>query len=232
MKKFVIALCLALLIAPVSQAGRACEGDGEAWQLELIGFSKNGAYVAFEQISCNDGEGLRYSETSFVSVKNNRLEAEITTHIDFESMSLASAKLRTLEVPTLMKKYGIIPGNQGRFIGITPPHRDTTISEFFALDRSYGLSIALKPAVYTRDDRCTKAPQLLIVKLSVGGRTRDLQRDTRLPDSRACAYGYEMRSAHLYGRSLAVFVSYQTLPASWGSGQGADIRWMVVTGLL
>ena len=230
MKKFVIALCLALFIAPISNASEISPLEGEAWQLELIGFSKDGAYVAFEQMKTNDGDRRAYAETSFVSVKNNRLEAEIPTYFEFEETSWADAKRSTPDLPALMKKYGIIPGNQGRFIGITPPHYETPISEFFALDRSYGLSIATKPAAYT-GDRCTKPPQLLVVKLSVGGKTRDLQRDTRLPDSRECAYGYEMRSAHLYGRSLAVFVSYKT-PAPFASGQGADIRWMVVTGML
>ena len=220
MKKFVIALWLALFIAPSSLAA-------EASHLELIGFSKNGAYVAFDQFGIYDGRGTPYIHTSFVSVKNNRLEAEIKTEVDLEGETVAQlrAKAKT-QIAAAMKRYGIAAGNQGRFIGITPPHMYTTISEFFALDRTYGLSIAMKPAMNT-GDLCTEAPQLLIVKLEVSGKTRDLQRDTRLPTSRECAYGYELRSAHLYGRSLAVFVSYQTR-----GFEGADSRWMVVTGML
>jgi len=168
-----------------------------------------------------------YIYTSFVSVKYNRLEAEVKTVIDIEGATMAQARAKVKPaVAAAVKKYGIIAGNQGRFIGITPPHMYTTISEFFALDRTYGLSIATKPAVNT-GDLCTEAPQLLVVKLEGGGQDRDLQRDTKLPASRACAYGYEMRSAHLYGRSLAVFVSYQTR-----GFEGADSRWMVVTGTL
>ena len=220
MKKLLIALCLALFIAPLAHAA-------EASHLELIGFSKNGAYVAFDQFGTYDGRGTPYIHTSFVSVKNNRLEVELKTEVDVEGVTVAQLRAKAkMQIAAAMKKYGIVVGNQGRFIGVTPPHRYTTVSEFFALDSTYGLSIASKPAVNT-GDLCTEAPQLLIVKLTVSGKTRDLQRDARLPASRACAYGYEMRSAHLYGRSLAVFVSYQTR-----GFEGADSRWMIVTTLL
>ena len=220
MKRLLIALCIALFTAPISHAA-------DAAHLELIGFSKNGAFMAFTQFGVSDGSGFPYAYTSFVGVKNNRLEAELGGVLEVDSATTEQARAKTrVQVAAAMRKYGIIVGNQGRFIGVTPPHIYTTISEFFALDRTYGLSIATKPAVSTVE-YCNAPPQLLIVKLTASGKTRDLQRDTRLPASRDCAYGYEMRSAHLYGRSLAVFVSYQTV-----GFEGADSRWMVVTGML
>jgi len=82
MKKLLIALCLALFVAPVSRAA-------EASHLELIGFSKNGAYVAFDQFGIHDGRGTPYIYSSFVSVKNNRLEAEIKTEVDLEGETVA-----------------------------------------------------------------------------------------------------------------------------------------------
>ena len=220
MKKLLIALCLALFFAPISQAG-------EALQLELIGFSRNGAYVAFEQTGKIDGKGGSYAETSFMSVKHNRLEAMVRTSVKFRPELLADAKLRNLEIPAMMKKYGIVSGNQGRFIGITPPHKDTTISKFFTLDRMYGLSIATKPTSTDMGGACAGFSELLIVKLEVSGKIRDLQRDTWIPAASPCAYGYQMRSAHLYGRSLAVFVSYSDV-----GFEGDDSRWMVITGML
>ena len=221
MKKFVLVLCLAFFVAPIALAA-------EASHLELIGFSKNGAFMAFTQFGTQDGSGFPYAYTSFVGVKNNRLEAELGGVLKVDSATIEQARAKTrVQVAAEVKKYGIIAGNQGRFIGVTPPHLSTTISEFFAFDRTYGLSIATKTAISTVE-YCNAPPQLLIVKLMVGSdQTRDLQRDIRLPGSRQCAYGYEMRSAHLYGRSLAVFVAYQTV-----GFEGADSRWMVVTGML
>jgi len=232
MKQWLIALCLALSIAPISKAG-------EASHLELIGFSKNGAYVAFDQFGILDGMKFPYIITSFVSVKNNRLETEIKSVIDVKSAAISQVRAKTkAQVAAAMKKYGIARGSQGRFIGITPPHTLTTASLFFALDRTYGLSIDTKPAV-DETGLCsqTPKPQLLIVKLTVDGTTRDLQRDTRLPGSRDCAYGYELRSAHLYGRSLAVFVTYENkafdLVSALARGfEVPESRWMVVTGML
>ena len=183
--------------------------------------------MAFTQFGFQDGSGFPYRYSSFVNVKNNRLEVEIKTVLEADDATLEQTRVKAKPAfAAAVKKYGIVAGNQGRFIGVTPPHMYTTISEFFALDRTYGLSIATKPAINTVD-YCNEPPQLLVVKLTVSGKTRDLQRDTRLPTSRQCAYGYEMRSAHLYGRSLTVFVSYQTL-----GFEGADSRWIVVTGML
>ena len=143
MKKLLIAVCLALLVAPISHAA-------EASHLELIGFSKNGAFMAFTQFGVSDGSGFPYAYTSFVGVKNNRLEAELGGVLEVDSATIEQARAKTrVQVVAAMRKYGIIAGNQGRFIAVTPPHMYTTISEFFAFDRTYGLSIALKPAIST-----------------------------------------------------------------------------------
>ena len=220
MKNLLLALCLTVFAAPLARAA-------EASHLELIGFSQNGAFVAFTQFGISDGAGVPYILSSFVRVSSNRLELALETVVDIEGATLAQARIKARPaLAAAMKKYGIIAGNQGRFIGVTPPHRYTTISEFFALDRTYGLSIAAK-TLPDPEALCTEAPQLLVVKLEVSGKTRDLQRDTKLPASRECAYGYELRSAHLYGRSLAVFVSYQQR-----GFEGPDSRWMIVTGTL
>ena len=230
MKKLLLALWIALFTAPISHAA-------DAAHLELIGFSKNGAYVAFDQFGILDGMKYPYIITSFVGVKNNRLEAEIKTVLDVDGATMAQARAKSkTQVAAAMKKYGIVSGNHGRFIGITPPHMITIVSVFLAMDRMYGLSIDIKPAV-NEFEMCSKTPELLIVKLTVSGKIRDLQRDTRLPASRDCAYGYELRSAHLYGRSLAVFVSYQNrafdLVSALARGfEVPESRWMVVTGML
>ncbi len=221
MKRLLIALCLALFVAPISHAA-------EASHLELIGFSKNGAFMAFTQFGVQDGSGFPFIFTSFVTVKSNRLEVRVGVVIENASATVTQARA-TIKVgfAAAMKKYGIIAGNQGRFIGITPQqHMYIPSSEFFALDRTYGLNIATKPAV-NPGEVCDPSPELLIVELTVSGKTRDLQRDARLPASRECAFGYEMRSAHLYGRSLAVFVSYLT-----PGFEGSNVSWMVVTGML
>ena len=220
MKRLLIAVCLALFVAPISHAA-------DAAHLDLIGFSKNGAFVAFTQFGVRDPSGFPYVYTSFVAIKTNRLEAELRGEISVDGATTdqVRAKMRA-QVAVAMKKYGIIAGNQGRFIGVTPMRINTTNSEFFALGSTYGLDISTKPAANT-NEMCADPPQLLIVELTVGGQTRDLQRDTRLPTSRRCAFDYDLRSAHLYGRSLAVFVSYMT-----PGYEGPDFIWMVVTGML
>ena len=109
MKKLLLALWIALFTAPISHAA-------DAAHLELIGFSKNGAYVAFDQFGILDGMKYPYIITSFVGVKNNRLEAEIKTVLDVDGATMAQARAKSkTQVAAAMKKYGIVSGNHVRW---------------------------------------------------------------------------------------------------------------------
>ena len=72
-------------------------------------------------------------------------------------------------------------------------------------------------------------PRLL--KLSLVGREETdksvqvLQEDKRLPKSRACPFGYKVRSLTAYGGGVVVAVSYQR-----PGFEGPDTRYLVVTG--
>ena len=54
---------------------------------------------------------------------------------------------------------------------------------------------------------------------------RELQADTRLPESRQCAYGYQVRQILSYKGSVAAVIRYN------GPGfEGPDYNHLVVTG--
>jgi predicted secreted protein len=215
---------LMLLVAVAVLWGAPAQG-GDSDNLELVGFSKDGQYVAFEAFGQHDGSGYAYAELSIARVGQNTLVSKIGSEAQSEGTEVQQIRAElAVKARGALKRYGIQPGLQGRFIGMAlVSFSDVQASDFVAYGRTHTLELSSKPAAVTAncvDDQ----PRLLELTLTVAGKTRVLQRDLRLPASRDCAYSYEMRSAHLYGRSLAVMIAFST-----PGFEGPNKRWMVVT---
>ncbi len=201
---------------------------GDAANLEFLGFSKDGRYLAFEEFGMTDGIGFPYAKVQVVDVVKNTVLAQSEKMLETENSTIAQVRA-ALKVAkdSLLNRYKIARANQGQFIGIAPlaPNIGGQRSEFIYAGRTHNLelnSIFAKQAAQTCPDEIASRLELT---LTVAGKTRILQKDgLTLPKSRACALSYEMRSAHLYGNKLAVFVAV-SLPGF----EGADIRWMVIT---
>lgn len=214
------------LIIPILLLGLARAGD--ATLLTLTGFSGSGAYVAFQQTATGDGSGFPYSILSVIEVARNTLVYQKTTSLENPGATENQARTKVLlEAGTILKKHGIKPGDQGRFLlgnsvnggGATPAKTDF---EFDALGRRYSLEVT------TRDlpeiPECDVTRKLLEVRLFSGNTSRSLQRDTTLPESRSCAYNYELHSVFLKGSSLVAFIAVS------GPGfEGPNLTWMAVT---
>jgi predicted secreted protein len=225
MKSLTLSLIVAVFVFGATRAG-------DAANLELIGFSKDGAHVAFEQFGEQDGSGFRYSRVAVVRVDQNKLVYEVAQTVEDPDKPLKQARdAARAKASATLKRFAIVTGNQGRFFGLPPKLADRIAGYQSAnlemLGRSYTLEATSADDPVPAKDICFVKPQLLTVKLQWGQQVRVLQRDSRLPASRQCAYDYELRSAHLVGRSLAVFVSYKTT-----GFEGPDLRWLVVTARL
>jgi predicted secreted protein len=206
------------LIIPILLLGLARAGDSSL--LTLIGFSGNGAFVAFQQTATGDGSGFPYSTLDIVDVARNLLVYETTTTLEKPGASENQARAKVLiEAAAALKKYGIKPGDQGQFVF---GNVVKTEFEFEALGKTYSLEIKSQDLPETPE--CDATRQLLEVKLYSGNTSRSLQRDTKLPQSRRCAYRYDLHSVFLKGSSLAVFISVST-----PGFEGPNLDWMVVT---
>ncbi len=201
---------------------------GDAANLEFTGFATGGRYLAFEQFGMTDGIGFPYAKMQIVDVTKNTVLAETQTMLEIENSSISQARaaIKT-KAQALLVQYKITRGNTGQFIGIAPtaPNISGQRSQFVYAGRTYELELT---SDFAKQDAKTCPDEIaatLELKLSVAGKTRILQKDSAtLPKARACALSYEMRSAHLLGNKLAVFVAV-SLPGF----EGADIRWMVIT---
>ena len=217
-------------IIPILLFGLARAGDTTL--LTLTGFSGDGAYVAFQETAIGDGSGFPHSVLGVVDVSRNTLVYRNTTSIEISGATenQARAKAATQAVAVL-KKYGIQPGDQGRFVfGNFAGGRETlsakTSFEFAALGRTYSLEVITRDLPLTTKCDMT-APQLLEVRLSSANANRVLQRDTKLPASRGCAYAYQLHSVFLKGSGLVVFFAVYT-----PGFEGPNLDWMAVTAKL
>jgi predicted secreted protein len=214
------------LIIPILLLGLARAGDSSL--LTLTGFSGNGAFVAFQQTATGEGSGFPYGTLSIVDVARNLLVYEKTTSLENPGATENQARAKVLlEAGATLKKYGIKPGDQGRFVfanaagdGGAFPRQPRF--EFQALNRTYSLEVITRnlPEI----PECDVTRQLLEVKLYSGNTSRSLQRDTKLPGSRRCAYGYQLHSVFIKGSSLVAFIA-----VSSQGFEGPNLDWMAVT---
>lgn len=197
---------------------------GDAASLEFWGFSGDGRYLAFEQYGVQDGSGFPYAELYVVDVARNTLLRSAKATVQSASTSAGAARKQvSAQSRTVLAQYGIIRGNQGRFVQIAGKNSPTQTVEFTVLGRGHRLELATAEAPKGQSSCLTQPSRLL--ELNLDGNA--LQRDACLPASRACAYGYEIHSVFVLGQSLAVFVEVTA-----DGFEGPNLRWMVVSARL
>ncbi|MFN3267142.1 MAG: DUF2259 domain-containing protein [Deinococcales bacterium] len=213
--KYLLAM---VLFAVVARAG-------DAASLEFVGFSQDGRFLAFEQYGIQDGSGFPYASVTVVNTTKNTLVTQVSRTIERDGAAISQARA-ALNTNTVLRPYAIVAGNQGRFIGIAPqaPNIRGQRSHFVYAGRTHELELNSE-FVDANEKTCPeKIEARVALKLTVAGKTRTLQKDSKLPASRACARAYEMKSAHLLGNTLVVFVVVH-LPGF----EGSDLRWMAIT---
>jgi predicted secreted protein len=223
MKILKILLSLALFVV-VARAG-------DAANLEFVGFSKDGRFLAFEQSGIQDGSGFSYANVTIVDTAKNTLVAQDSRTVERENATVAQART-ALRASSLIGRYKVVAGNQGRFIGIAPqaPNIQGQRSQFVYGGRTHELELLsefIDVDEKTCPDKIQSRLELRLNVSNVAGKPRILQKDGKLPASRACAQSYEMKSAHLLGNTLVVFVAVH-----FPGFEGSDIRWMAITAKL
>ncbi len=236
-------LVVAVVLLFAFSAARA----GDFANLNFIGFSKDGKYLAFEEYGVQDGSGFPYSNIYFVDVaKNSFASPAISVKLENETASeqLARSRAKVRAVVTL-KKLRIIERNTGTLVvsrlltdaGINnhlsgEPGKNQTINFAELIGSMYRLGdydLVLKP-VAVKPKECDYSDQAVYkFELSLKDKMEDkitiLQKDATLPSSRACPIDYAMQHVYLYENAIAVFVNTYHI-----GFEGPDMRYMVVTG--
>lgn len=241
MRLFGILLLVLLTILPVE----ICAGDFST--LNLIGFSKDGKYLAFEEYGTQDGSGYPFSDFFFIDVaKNSFASKPIKTLIENEMSTEAKARARAkLAAAATLKRLKIVPGNTGemlvsRMLTDTAGHMTTgfdaasmVIKLNFArrvwstvVDGEYDLILTASEVV---DKECEPFGQTvykmdLSLKDYKTGTVKSLQKDTALPKGRGCPMYYGLQYIFAYNENIVAFVNVYTM-----GFEGPDMRYIAVT---
>lgn len=246
-------LVLAVL-ALAAGAPRAVAGDAAG--LEFLGFSRDASHLAFEQYGIRDGSGFPYSEVFLIDVARNRFRASaVLGGPAFEGRSLESVRQEARRrMAAEFARVGLTPGRSPGFLKAARPVGDVVEEPATPADTApAGPGRPSGPAPSSLGFEAGGRPYTLLLRELPFGPSQDcptpgfvrglelqlhaglppsrllavLQKDTRLPASRFCAFTYRLAQVRVLGKSLAVFVAvYRT------GFEGPDRRWMVVTGRL
>jgi predicted secreted protein len=230
---FYVAAVLVVGIVGASQAG-----DHD--DLRVIGFSKDGRWLAFESFGIADGSGFPYSTLQMVDVDRNVMIGHPVeeTGKEGEMLDVVQRRAQKRAAPELQKR-GIKSGNSGELLYSDPALSSERLETLSSPDdlKKIPLEVPLKDFLLTLQEHATDAskectdrdaPSVqsfdLIWTDTASGARRILQHDTHVPSSRGCPLTYRIRQVHRYGHRLAVFIVYLT-----PGFEGPNVRNLVVT---
>jgi predicted secreted protein len=227
-------LCRALPLALLALSAPALAGD--AAELELLGFSADGRYLAFEQYGILDGSGTPYAEIFFIDVPANAYAAKPVKSDVQPDVSLDKARESTRQAAADdLKKLKIDPKQRGQHLiahglhdlGVAP--REVEFTPQLPLGGMAYESYRLHLESRAIEQDCFGLGQAQIFTLALhlpdGKTVRTLQHDGKLPESRGCPLEYRIQDVYLYKeRRLAVFLNvFQP------GYEGRNMRYLVVT---
>jgi len=243
-KTYFLSIAFLLLVSSASVFA------GDFSRLNVIGFSADGRYLAFEEYGTLDGSGLAYSNIYFIeTVKNSFAAQPVKVELEDETATEAMARLKAkTSAAANLKKFKIVAGNVGdllvsRLITDLNAGRieafgdeknqivkftDFRTSDYFTDE----FELALKTSeVKNKQCETYEMPvfklDLTLKNLRSDNKTpKVLQSDKSLPESRNCPLAYSIQNVYTYKNHIAVFMNVFTT-----GFEGPDMRFMAVTGV-
>lgn len=232
MKRILLSIAVLVALAIPAFAGDYAERD-------IIGFSPDGAYFAFEQYGVQDGSGFPYSTIFIIDTAKDAWVAgtPVAVLIDDETGTLDAVRGQArAEAAPLLSQYGIsVPGRilvSNPATEIVPdPHRQGFYLFVFAPPQSEHFTLDLTEHVLPRPDCPDFGNAYVGFDLALtdpAGGTRMLHRDTRIPQSRGCTVGYGISDVITVDRSSGRTVLIVLLSVYQVGFEGPDRRFIAV----
>lgn len=247
MKKIYSSVCI--LIVLLTMCGSSLAGDYA--NLNVIGFSNDGKYLAFEEYGSYDGSGYPYSNYYFVMVQENiYAAAPIKIEIQKETATEAQARSKAaLAAAKKLTQFKIFKGNVGKHVvsrllnDLSELKEQGDAGETVRFAEIVGsmyqrgnYELNLKQTITDVKDCEAFGMDILKLELSLtnkeDGMKVFLQKDESLPKSRGCVVDYRIQDVYIYERAankynIAVFLNTFT-----PGFEGPDMRYMAVGGKL
>ncbi|GAA0773107.1 DUF2259 domain-containing protein [Roseibium denhamense] len=222
---------------------------GDMAKVQVLGFSEDGRYFAFEQYGIQDGSGFPYSEIFVLDVFEDswvrpspfrqRDEIDDSQGYDPDALLQETRAQNRLTAQQLLQDKGI--AGKGETVGHSP------VTELSA--DPYKMTVNLRPVVPPIDDPMDielqqfPMPDATCASYGVetagfqlntvhGGEARVRHADTQLPKSRGCAIGYRIERVVSYfpdGKPPVLAILVQVLKHGF---EGPDGRILAITGRL
>lgn len=231
-------VALAALLTP---AGAISAAAGDMALADFIGFSHDARYFAFEEYGVADGSGSAYSSIYIVDLAQDRWAGGSPFHNEgFEdSQTLAETRAKAMDAAR-PKLAELAIDNPPQIAALSA---DGTIGE--ASTMRFGFPMYNAPGATTGDfllkletfdlpettdckDEDGSGRSGFALTLKDGTATRELHRDSRLPQSRGCPEGYRLYAVVFpygdseVGHAVAIVSAY---PRGW---EGPDRRFLAV----
>ena len=221
---------------------------GDYATLNVIGFSMDGKYLAFEEYGVQDGSGFPYSTIFIIDVaKNSYAVPPVKKQTEKETVTGDAIRLTAKTAAAAnMKKFKIVPGNTGKLVvarlitdlnaGNVKPGNEgknqkiefTDYRDSSYYEREYELLLKTSE-VKTKACEYASEPVLkfdLMLKETKAKTEKILQSDKTLPESRGCSLAYSIQSVYVYKNNVAVFLN------TYSTGfEGPNMRFLSVTGI-
>jgi predicted secreted protein len=239
------ALIAFLLLALGAHAARAAD----AAERDILGFSPDGRYFAFEQFGVQDGSGFPYSEIFMIDLENDKwMEGTpIRVRLDDETQSLPAARRQAREAAQSLLKSAKIEDN-ARVLATNPLYQqmaDAKELRFRTYYTSFGhlepidseeediVSLKLEEIILPTPEGCPigDTPMAGFVLTAKFGHEpyREAHRDSKIPSSRSCPLKYSLSDAVAFsgadGRSQRIVALVNVF--SFGF-EGPDRRFIAV----
>ncbi|MGF1623906.1 MAG: DUF2259 domain-containing protein [Alphaproteobacteria bacterium] len=193
---------------------------------EVIGFSSDGRFVAFEEYGIQDGSGFPYANIYVIDVAANDWVRGSPVRVLIDDSEFDEEVLWNDGIPMARERAmrqaqpaiagaGIIPGNTGTTL-VYHPHSDLDASPHlatFSISNIYTTGWTIDRNVLRLTERPTTSTYCAPFELPTAMFTLDLSRDgaapvtlqsdSRLPDSRHCPSEYRIHSVVAYALDVA-----------------------------
>jgi predicted secreted protein len=230
---------LSALFLNIFLAAPALAGDRAL--IDVVGFSPDFRYFAFEEFGIQDGSGFAYSNLHVVDLSTDSwvLGTPIRIRADTEARSLPDVRAQAnAEAADHIENFGIavpvewaamigdgVPENNGKALRFgAPAYSPGTVSGDYTLT----LSTFEAPAVSPCGEWFSTAPLGYQLSISDVGGDRLIHRDASLPRSRGCPTDYRLYGVVMPFGGASISNAVAIISVYPGGFEGPDRRFLAV----
>lgn len=217
----------------------ALAGDRAA--IDVIGFSEDARYLAFEEFGVQDGSGLAYSSIYIIDLSTDSWVVGTPMRVEAETENTALAAVRTrvqADAAEALSALGIAfaadlvalvgdgaPGTDGSSLHFgVPGHEPGLVVGDYELRLSHFATTAAAPC----KEWFSVEPQGYELEIADGSSARLIHRDDALPRSRGCPTAYRIYGVVLPYMSSSISDAVALISVYPGGFEGPSRRFLAV----